>query len=172
MTPRDPEVELHVLTSDDWPTWRALRLAALTDAPEAFGSRLADWTGAGDTEERWRERLSIPGAHDVVASLDGAPVGMVTGVPTGDAGVAELISLWVAPPARGHGVADALLAEAVRWAAQRGARTVRLGVAEDNAAATALYVRHGFRHTGEVSGSMSDGVRRELVMAVRLTRPA
>lgn len=163
-----------VLTADDWPTWRALRLAALAEAPEAFGSRLADWTGAGDTEERWRDRLSIPGAYDVVARLgDGAggePVGMVSGVPTEDDGVVELISLWVAPAARGRGVADALVAEVVRWARERGAGVLRLSVAEDNAAATALYARHGFRLTGEVEGLMADGVRRELVMAKPLPR--
>lgn len=51
-----------MLTPDDWPIWRELRLAALAEAPQAFGSRLADWQGEGDREERWRDRLSIPGS--------------------------------------------------------------------------------------------------------------
>src|ERR1700722_14623539 len=46
---------------DDWRLWRELRLAALTEAPGAFGSTLAEWSGAADTEQRWRGRLeSVP----------------------------------------------------------------------------------------------------------------
>jgi len=42
---------------------------------------LAEWQGAGDRAERWRARLEIPDSHNVVAVLDGRPVGMVSGVP-------------------------------------------------------------------------------------------
>ena len=55
-------IDILVLTPDDWPTWRELRLAALAEAPGAFGSRLADWQGDGDREQRWRDRLSVPGS--------------------------------------------------------------------------------------------------------------
>ena len=47
---------------DDWRTWRALRLASLAEAPDAFHSRLEDWLGAG--EHVWRERLAAPGGVD------------------------------------------------------------------------------------------------------------
>lgn len=55
-------LELRRLSPDDWALWRVLRLAALTDAPEAFGSRLADWQGGNDREDRWRDRLRLPGS--------------------------------------------------------------------------------------------------------------
>ncbi|MGC4812504.1 N-acetyltransferase family protein [Micromonospora sp. DT228] len=140
-------IEIRVLAPDDWPTWRDLRLAALTEAPEAFGSRLADWQGDGDREQRWRDRLSIPGAHDVVAVLDRRPVGMASGVPTADPLVLELISMWVHPDARGRGVGDRLVDEVACWARQHGADRLRLSVMPDNAAAKALYRRAGFQLT-------------------------
>jgi GNAT superfamily N-acetyltransferase len=110
-------IELRVLTPDDWQVWRQLRLAALAEAPDVFGSRLADWQGEGDREERWRARLGIPGSFNVVAVLDGQPAGMASGVPTGGS-AAELISMWVSPAARGHGVGDQLVRAVERWARQ------------------------------------------------------
>ncbi|MFD8655283.1 GNAT family N-acetyltransferase, partial [Streptomyces mirabilis] len=116
-------LELRTLESDDWPLWRELRLAALAEAPYAFGSTLAQWQGSGDREERWRARLSIPGAHDLVALLDGLPVGMASGVPGEEAENVELISMWVNPTARGKGVGDYLIQAVERWGAERGATT-------------------------------------------------
>jgi hypothetical protein len=45
------------VTSDGWRMWRELRLDALAEAPGAFGATLAEWSGAGDTEQRWRARI-------------------------------------------------------------------------------------------------------------------
>jgi len=53
-------VELQDIGPDDWKLWRELKLAALAEAPYAFGSQLADWAAA--PEDRWRERLGVPGA--------------------------------------------------------------------------------------------------------------
>jgi hypothetical protein len=49
-----------------------LRLAALAEAPAAFGSTLSDWSGPGDTEERWRARLASV-AHNIVLEHGGSP---------------------------------------------------------------------------------------------------
>jgi ribosomal protein S18 acetylase RimI-like enzyme len=158
-------LELRTVEPDDWPIWRELRLAALAEAPYAFGSTLAEWTGAGDREERWRARLEIPGARDVVVLLDGLPVGMASGVPADEGTSVELISMWVGPVARGRGVGDLLIAAVEGWAVERQARTLRLSVMPDNGTAIALYERHGFADTGELGDLLPDGVRRERVMA-------
>ncbi|MFD3456390.1 GNAT family N-acetyltransferase [Streptomyces sp. NPDC058691] len=157
--------ELRMLTPGDWRLWRGLRLAALADAPYAFGSRLADWQGAGDREERWRDRLALPGSH-LVALLDGVPSGMASGVPGEHPGTAELISMWVARDARGHGVGDLLIRAVETWAAGTGAAVLTLAVADGNEQAAALYRRNGFEDSGE-SGLMPDG-RPERLMAKRL----
>lgn len=159
-------LEARTLTPDDWPLWRDLRLAALSEAPGAFGSTLAEWSGDGDREERWRDRLSIPGARDVVVLLDGAPVGMVSGVPTEETGVVELISMWVSPDARGRGVGDRLIAEVEQWAVEQGATTLRLSVMHDNRTATALYERAGFAPRGDADSTPTGGRERVLVKSL------
>ncbi|MDL9938906.1 GNAT family N-acetyltransferase [Gordonia sp. ABSL1-1] len=141
--PPGAAVTARVLTVDEWPIWRELRLQALADAPEAFGSTLAEWTGSGDSPDRWRNRLrSVP--RNVVLYTGGRPVGMVGGQILGD-GMVELISLWVAPCARGRGIGDAAIEHIVGWA--NGA-DVSLSVRQDNLRAQKLYARHGFVHEG------------------------
>jgi hypothetical protein len=73
-----------------------LRLAALAEAPEAFGSTLAEWTGAGDAEDRWRARLSsVP--FNAIGTCNGEPAGMVGATAINDGGAVELIWMWVSP---------------------------------------------------------------------------
>ncbi|MDR3032872.1 MAG: GNAT family N-acetyltransferase [Kitasatospora sp.] len=163
-------IELRVLTTEDWRAWRELRLGALAEAPYAFGSRLADWQGDGDREQRWRDRLGIPGSYNVIAVLDGQPVGMASGIRAeADDGTAELISMWVSPAARGRGVGDRLVRAVEDWARQAGAGVLTLAVTDGNDNAIALYRRSGFADTGELGDLMPDGVSREHVMAKTLT---
>lgn len=155
-------IELRALSVEDWRLWRALRLAALADAPDAFGSRLADWQGEADREERWRSRLAIPQSHNIIAEADGHPVGMASGMPSDDAKVRELIAMWVSPKARGAGVGDALIAGVAQWARASGASRLRLAVYEHNAAAKRLYERNGFTELAPASDS-EPGAERCLV---------
>lgn len=131
-----------------------MRLRALEEAPYAFGSTLADWQGDGDTEQRWRERLSSV-ALSVIADLDEKPAGMVSTV-TDDA-AAELISMWVAPFARGRGVGDALVEVVIQWAAGARRTIVRLSVMDGNDHASALYHRHGFVDAGPNEDDVGPG---------------
>lgn len=148
------------MTADDWQQWRPVRLAALADAPDAFGSRLADWADA--PEGRWRTRLSIPGALDLVAFDGDHAVGMASGVP-GQGDRAELISMWVDPAARGRGVADALVDAVARWAVETGADLLELAVMPDNARARRTYARLGFTDSAVPGDALPDG-RHEVVM--------
>ena len=137
------------LTPEDWPVWRRLRLQALREAPYAFGSKLADWQGAGDLEERWRERLSsVP--LNLVAVLNKFPVGMVSATELDEDATVDLISLWVAPSGRGFGVGDALVEAVIKWASEQNASSVSLDVTEGNQQAIKLYLRHGFVDMGKL----------------------
>lgn len=139
-------IGLQRLAADDWRVWRELRLAALAEAPAAFGSRLSEWQGAGDREERWRARLTdVP--LNLAARWQGRWVGMVSGARR-DAERAELVSLWVDPCARGRQVGDLLVGAVAEWARREGAHWLMLDVRADNAPAIALYRRRGFRDVG------------------------
>lgn len=138
---------------DDWSAWRAVRLAALSEAPYAFGSTLADWRDAN--EERWRERLrGVP--YNVVVAIDGVDVGMASGFP--EDGNVLLISMWVAPSARGHGVGDRLIESVTEWARELGVPAVDLDVVESNLPAIALYRRNGFVDAGPSTHDQIEGV--------------
>ena len=142
------QIEVVPLPADDWQRWRALRLAALTTDPAAFGSTLAEWSGVGDTEERWRGRwVGVP--DNLVAVIHGRDVGAVSLFTPADGSAVELISMWVAPAVRGLGVGDALVEAVLGCAAERRpGRPVALSVYEDNGPARRLYARHGFVDAG------------------------
>lgn len=146
-------IATRVLNPDDWLLWRELRLLALEESPDAFQSRLADWRGEGDAEARWRDRLARV-ALNVIAMVDDEPAGMVSGAVEGED--VELISMYVAPAARGRGVSDALIDAVVSWARARGSPRVWLSVREGNDRAKRLYLRHGFVEAGPAPGRPGD----------------
>ncbi|MYT33762.1 MULTISPECIES: GNAT family N-acetyltransferase [unclassified Streptomyces] len=162
-------VRLRVLTTDDWPLWRDIRLAALAEAPRSFKSRLEDWHCGG--QERWRARLDLPGAHNIVAFLRGQAVGMASGLPV-DSDTCELRSVWVGPEARGCGVGDLLVAVVEAWARRSGATAMKLAVIPGNEPAVTLYQRHGFDFSGEFGDLVSDDGVRERLMVKILRRQA
>ncbi|MEV0109561.1 GNAT family N-acetyltransferase [Nocardia sp. NPDC050799] len=143
-------VHVRQLQVAEWAVFRQIRLRSLADAPYAFGSTLDEARRRGERD--WRELL-VRRAQFVAAAADTA-VGTV-GV-TGDGGVLHLISMWVAPEARGTGVADLLLHAVLDHAPVRGGDRIRLEVVEGNIAAERLYFRHGFRRTG-VRGTVGGG---------------
>ena len=143
----DCTITVREVGPDDWLTWRALRLAALAEAPEAFHSRLEDWLGTG--EQEWRERLAAPGRY-LVADVGGKPCGQVVAIPPDPDGTADLIALWVAPYARGRGTADALVDAVLDCAATWGATRLALHVVVGNDRAAAFYRRLGFADLGPI----------------------
>jgi ribosomal-protein-alanine N-acetyltransferase len=68
------------------------------------------------------------------------------------AGEAELLTLAVAPEARGRGLGRKLVSRFLYQARLRGAGSAFLEVAEDNTPARALYARTGFAEAGRRRG--------------------
>jgi [ribosomal protein S18]-alanine N-acetyltransferase len=87
------------------------------------------------------------------------PVGFVLSRRVGDE--AEILSVAMAPEARGFGYARPLLEHHLQTLAQAGVRDVFLEVEEGNRPARALYRGHGFREIGRRAGyyARPDGTR-------------
>lgn len=155
-------VELRRLGPEDWGVLRQLRLAALADSPGAFASTL-ERERAFD-EETWRSRCRS--AFYLVAEAAGRPVGLVAGIVLsgeppqvspwdGEAPAGaehHLVSMWVDPERRRHGIGRRLIEALLAAAREKGVREVDLWVAEGNDAALSAYERAGFERTGERAG--------------------
>jgi ribosomal protein S18 acetylase RimI-like enzyme len=76
-------------------------------------------------------------------------LGVVGGFRRLDPSEVQLVSLWVDPLARGRGLAQSLIRAVAGWARALGAERVVLFVQEANAPGRALYLRAGFRPTGD-----------------------
>lgn len=111
--------------------------------------------------------LASPGVF-VVAGADGFILIRVV------ADEAEILTLAVRPSARRGGLGARLVEAGVVRAAALGADRMFLEVAEDNAAARALYARAGFHEAGRRRGyyARTDGSREDaLVLALNFPRP-
>ncbi len=160
-------VTIRVMEASDWETYRTVRLAALLDTPEAFGATYAD--EAARSADAWetvvRDRCESGLSATWLAELDGEVIGLVGSfrVDAEQTG-AELVSMWVAPSARGHGVARRLVDAVLGWARDASLSDVSLWVTRGNDAAHALYVSAGFAVTGEYQALPSDPCADEIRM--------
>jgi GNAT superfamily N-acetyltransferase len=154
-------VRVRQATVDDWQVVRDIRLAALREAPYAFGSTYA--REMNFDEATWRGRLSNPDSPTFLA-FDGDEAVGIDGVYT-ENGDRILVAMWVAPSARRAGVGAALTKAVCDWVKARGDSRVYLGVAEDNDPARRLYERLGFKMTGHSEPLHSDPTRLSLEMA-------
>jgi GNAT superfamily N-acetyltransferase len=176
--PVDPEspistsIEIRRISAEEVRALRDLRLRALKDAPEAFGSTLAEMLAQPDTF--WHDRAartSAGGEQCLFIALErGRWVGMAGG--TFDAeqpGVAQVISMWVDPSVRRRGVGQGLLAAVTDWSIRHGANQMQLWVTASNSPAIALYRRLGFEATGSTQAHPSISWLTEMEMAKPVT---
>jgi ribosomal protein S18 acetylase RimI-like enzyme len=150
---------------------RDVRLRALGDTPTAFASSLS--MEASRPPTAWDESALVRSegweAATFIAEDDGSWLGLVGAYRPADLpGVVELVSMWVAPEARGHGLGARLATEALDWARAGGAEKVGLWVTTGNEQAISLYRRLGFVTTSERQALPSDPCRDEVRMLLAL----
>ncbi|HIE85912.1 MAG TPA: GNAT family N-acetyltransferase [Gammaproteobacteria bacterium] len=144
-------VLIRTFESVEWRKYRAVRLQALQDSPDAFGSTYIESVKYPD--EQWLSRLeSINPVSDLPlgAFVSDMAVGLAWGrIEPDHPGRADLYQMWTSPEYRGQGIGKKLLTESISWARQQQARDLYLGVTMGNSMAAQLYVNAGFESVGE-----------------------
>lgn len=140
------------LGGEEWVEYRDVRLRALADSPDAFGSTYEDAVLRPDAD--WRERVSACAESRLELPLVLADGDRFMGLAWGliapeEPETAHVFQMWVAPDVRGRGHGAALLGELIRWAREAGAARAVLRVTCGNDPAERLYERAGFRPVGE-----------------------
>ena len=125
--------------------FRDVRLRALGESPDSFGTTLAE--ASARDESVWFKQLEEIATF--VACEDGSDIGLVRGdAVKGRQEAAILLSLWVSNAARGRGVGEALIKAVQEWAREKGFEQLVLEVGDHNHSAIRLYERLGFVPTG------------------------
>lgn len=130
----------------DWEDLRAIRLEALSNTPEAYGSTYEESVRQSDA--LWKNAASTRLYY--LARRDGRVVGMVSGgFNDAHPGTRWLYGMYVTPSERGSGTAALLVQSIGVWAKDHGVDDVYLHVGSSVPRARAFYERIGFRPTGE-----------------------
>lgn len=153
---REMPIIIRVLTEADAVAYRALRLRALREDPEAFGSTYAE--GAARPLAVTQARLQAPdnttfGAYESESEGAGSTlVGIVTLVRQDGAKFrhkTEMVGMSVASEARGRGIGRLLVQAVIAYAqATAGVEQIHCTAVTMNAAALSLYRTLGFASYG------------------------
>jgi ribosomal protein S18 acetylase RimI-like enzyme len=155
------KIQIGRLPPEKWQEYKALRLRALHDDPQAFSEPFEKAVAYPD--ERWQQRAAeaYEGKESLIVFARAAEqlVGMMGAFfSPNETGVAYIFGVYVVPEARGKGVAkklmDSLLHELQR---NPNIAKVKLSVNKGQLAAVKLYESSGFKLVGEENIQLGDG---------------
>lgn len=136
---------------EDAVLFRQIRLNALKDSPEAFGSTYA--LEIGRTMESWQEQLELAITGKLrniqFAFYDDNPIGIAALYREKEVMSGDVIMMWVDEKFRGSEVASLLVSSLIGWARELSFQSVHLSVTRSNKCAIRFYEKCGFELTGE-----------------------
>ena len=126
--------------------YREVRLKALKNAPEAFGTSYTEAIQRSDARWQHQADTSAMGADRATFfALDGDRViGLAALYRVADSTRGEMIQVWVDPAFRGGLVIVRLLDRLYQWARANRYDRIEAEVRSNNVRATHFYLRHGF----------------------------
>lgn len=141
------KIDVVRIDANEWQRFKSIRLASLKDSPDSFGSLYDEVAGRPDSS--WRSQLTeLP---TFIGTYNGEDAGVVRAhVETENPKSCWLLSMWVAPCARGSGLSDQLIRAIIDWARENDLHKIILEVGNLNTAAQRLYLRSGFKANGVV----------------------
>jgi GNAT superfamily N-acetyltransferase len=126
-----PMIRFEQLGPDEGTRLRAIRLRALQDAPDAFGTTFEQ--ASAHSDDVWAKQVVELPTFVIVYEDDGRDVAMVRCARDQDkTDTAWLISMWVAPEIRRAGAGGVLVDLVVAWAHENGISRLVLDVADLN----------------------------------------
>jgi len=144
-------IESRRATEDDVALFKEIRLKALKDSPDAYGSTYE--ASIQRTESSWLEQLATTTSGDLrntQFAFDGDNcIGIAALYREADAPAGAIIMMWVAPEYRGTAAASTLVQSLLDWAKKAGHDSVSLSVTDTNDRAIQFYKNCGFELTGE-----------------------
>ena len=151
-------ITIEPVTPANISAFKEVRLRALQDSPEAFGSTYAREAAFSDSEwlqraKRWNGEMGI----GFLAMDDGAPCGIAGAfLNEDDRTRALLVSMWTAPAHRRRAIGRRLVDQVLEWARRRNATTLLLMVTSSNDPAIRFYETLGFTRTGKTQPYPND----------------
>ena len=141
------QIQVELLTAEQWARAKELRLASLRDSAHAFGGNLETESALGESE--WR--ASFEKLNYIVASVDGIDSAIMTVENLkGDFDATAWVGgCWSSPEYRGVGLLKAMIKFVDEHAQEKGWQRQGLGVWEDNYPAIAAYEKLAFVAMGE-----------------------
>jgi ribosomal protein S18 acetylase RimI-like enzyme len=154
----------------EWQAYKDLRLNALKESPEAFGSIYED--AVKNEDINWKNRLAQTSAkndYPMVALVgdEFAGLGWVMVEPP-ENDVAHLYQMWVDPRFRRLGLGRALVESGINWTRSRGTKSMLLEVTCGDRPARRLYDSLGFVSKGDPVPMRSDSDCLQQLMELRL----
>jgi len=162
-----PTLMVREIQAGDWAGFKAIRLEALRESPQAFGAKYADEILL--TDEQWQNRVRFyqedAGTSFMLGFIGEVPVAMAGAYrDKAKNGVAHLYSVWTAPAWRGKGVTMQLIEPLADWARANGLPIMEGWVTTHNERALGFYRKAGFAVTTEFSSLHWDPAVRQVLI--------